>query len=491
MRKIKKIKVYLGILIAGLASFWVALLIATQIFGFSVIGLITEYGVDETYTLGANVIIIGHLIIGLQIGLVLKYKFPEYKKNVIKALDYAGKGFSGGLCIFLIITNIIFSSWYLTSLPFLVELMNDREKAPYLTWVGNTSTSICVSWETNQPIESYIEYGLTNITLGTNVTAGTGKNEKNHTIFLNNLQPNTKYFYRVNGINKIYNFRTMAHPSQTKTVRFILYGDNRYDTHILAGPFKDSCFHTAILKKIIENQIRSDGEFDFNFTLNVGDVVLSGGVDYNWNQFHREISCLAPYRAYMIACGNHEYYQGNEEGGPNEAANMHKYWTYNNSSGDELNYWFTVGNCMFVVYNTGQYGTLKPSQVAWINETLESYRNNYDWAFLVNHHPYYGCGQPSSNISTMIMETIKKYNISVSLTGHEHNYQRYHDSILNWTHIVSGGGGADLSERCTRYPLNFSASLYHYMVWEVTGNSSYVQTFNLNNEIIDNFNLYI
>ncbi|GAH58044.1 unnamed protein product, partial [marine sediment metagenome] len=74
--------------------------------------------------------------------------------------------------------------------------------------------------------------------------------------------------------------------------------------------------------------------------------------------------------------------------------------------------------------------------------------------------------------------------------GHEHNYQRYHDSGLNWTHIVSGGGGADLSERCTRYPLNFSASLYHYMVWEVTGNSSYVQTFNLNNEIIDSFKLY-
>jgi 2',3'-cyclic-nucleotide 2'-phosphodiesterase (5'-nucleotidase family) len=193
----------------------------------------------------------------------------------------------------------------------------------------------------------------------------------------------------------------------------------------------------------------------------------------------------------MIACGNHEFYQGNEEGGSNEAANMHKYWTYNNSSGDELNYWFTVGNCMFVVYNTGQYGTLKPSQVAWINETLESYRNNYDWTFLVNHHPYYGCGQPSSNITTMIMDTIKKYNVSVSLTGHEHNYQRHHDSILNWTHIVSGGGGADLSDTCTQYPLNFSASLYHYMVWEVTGNSSYVQTFNLNNEIIDNFKLYI
>ena len=56
MRKIKKIKVCLGILIAGLASFWVNLLIATQIFGFSVIGLITEYGVDEAYTLGANII---------------------------------------------------------------------------------------------------------------------------------------------------------------------------------------------------------------------------------------------------------------------------------------------------------------------------------------------------------------------------------------------------------------------------------------------------
>ncbi|GAH51699.1 unnamed protein product, partial [marine sediment metagenome] len=59
----------MGILIAGLTSLWVALLIATQIFGFSIIGLIIEYGVDEAYTLGANILIIGHLIIGFQIGL--------------------------------------------------------------------------------------------------------------------------------------------------------------------------------------------------------------------------------------------------------------------------------------------------------------------------------------------------------------------------------------------------------------------------------------
>lgn len=336
--------------------------------------------------------------------------------------------------------------------------------------MGNTSTSICISWETEQEVKTALRL----FNGGTDEDHNRTGTRYIHNVNITGLTPGTFYFYEIYGDSKTYNFTTMGLPSENTTVKFLMYGDNRW-----GGSY---CEHPNLVQSIL-NQNKKNGELDFNFTINTGDVVESGGIESDWTDFHNEITPIASSRAYMIGVGNHEYY-----GGDSNANNTRKYWTYNSSSGDELDYWFAVGNCLFIVFNGWSDGHLEPYQVSWINSTLDMYRSLYDWVFLINHHPLQGW-RVSQNISEMIMNTIDKYNITVSLLGHNHLYYRNYDPTLKWIHLVSGGGGAplyagDYSEG------SFVIPEHHYMIWEVKGNYAWITVYNLNNDIIDEFELY-
>ena len=89
---------------------------------------------------------------------------------------------------------------------------------PYLQLAS--PTSINVMWETNNNQQSLVEYGLT-LFLGNSQTgtAFTGNGSSYiHNVEIINLEPNTKYFYRVitnDAISEIYHFYTPPSDSNT------------------------------------------------------------------------------------------------------------------------------------------------------------------------------------------------------------------------------------------------------------------------------------
>jgi len=369
------------------------------------------------------------------------------------------------------------------------RLINATEKEPYLTWTLNTSSSITITWETREPQPSILSYGLSSSSL--NQTINDSALKTHHTFTLTGLSAGTKYFYKVNGFDKIYDFRTAKDPSTNPIIRFIVYGDNRYDSDRIVGPFADENPHPEIISKIQEMYTNSMDELDYNFTINVGDFVWRGGVVKYWNKFFQEIAPIASSRPYMIAFGNHEYYGGDTQFTEMDLYHARQYWVFNNESGDEKDYWFALGNCMFLVFGSGEDGQVTPEQVEWINQTLTTYGPNYDWIFTFDHHPFYSHDFVYTNLTESLEQLFISNNVDVSIMGHVHDYQRLVDPIKNWTQIITGGGGASLRDKEDNniYP-NATMRMYHFMEWTIEKNKATAKVILKDGTIWEQFTLW-
>jgi phosphodiesterase/alkaline phosphatase D-like protein len=111
---------------------------------------------------------------------------------------------------------------------------------PYLQ--NPTPNSMIVNWKTASDNETTVIYGDSptnlNVTVTgtTNIFSDTGYNNNYyyHTAKITNLQPNTKYYYKIKtGANEsaVYNFRTLPLPGQAVTangkIRFLIMGITR------------------------------------------------------------------------------------------------------------------------------------------------------------------------------------------------------------------------------------------------------------------------
>ncbi|MHA1292800.1 MAG: purple acid phosphatase family protein, partial [Promethearchaeota archaeon] len=343
-----------------------------------------------------------------------------------------------------------------------------------------------ITWETEEKISTYIYFGeddseMEKISVSKKLT-------QHHCVYLTGLKPNTRYYYKVHGFPDTYYFETAPDPNSNKKIRFLVYGDNRYDNNRLVGPF-DGSHHEEMVNAILKNIKDSDGNYDCDFIINVGDVVLEGGNEKHWMMFHKEIEPLAAYMPYMISFGNHEYYGGDNQNTKNDLAHAREYWTYNDSSGDEVNYWFAVGNCIFIVYVTGEYGTVPPKVANWVKNVLKNRSNNYDWIFTISHHPFYNHGEANGNLTTMLIDILYNYSADVHLSGHVHTYQRFIDKKHDWTHVITAGGGAAMDSPIESPDNDVVSFKYHYMIWEIDGNKATATAYYENGQILDEFEL--
>ncbi|MHA1822082.1 MAG: purple acid phosphatase family protein [Promethearchaeota archaeon] len=478
----KKIKIYFWILIISYISFWILFFSVSYIFGFSyqdvfqseytkyvIIGLVIWHGI--------------YVIEFLNVFGKIQINWPEklnqifFYLKVFFFLILILAGVSGGLV------------WGLTSIE-MWPYTHHNFKEPYLTWTSNTTTTMTITWETDTEIPTTLMLGSSAESLNS-VSGLNSTPSQHHMVILTGLIPYTRYYYKVGGFDKTYSFRTAATPASTNRVRFILYGDNRYNNARISGPLKDDCAHPAIVNQILKMYSTNDGDLDYNFTANVGDIVLHGGETFHWQKFHEEIVPLASKRPYMISFGNHEYYSGDTQFTENELRHAHMYWEYNDSSGDEKDYWFSVGNVMFLVFGSGEWGQVTPKQAAWINQTLATYGPKYQWIFTINHHPMISHGDENANLTSMLEDIFTSNGVDVSLTGHVHDYQRLEDTSKNWTQIVCGGGGASLHKPTYNDPTtNATMSMYHFMEWDIVGNHAHAKVILENGTIWEEFDLY-
>lgn len=125
-------------------------------------------------------------------------------------------------------------------------------------------------------------------------------------------------------------------------------------------------------------------------------------------------------------------------------------------------------------------------QLGFLDESLAASGRPTIVAF---HHPVYSCG--SYGNSEAIIETwVSRFDddVFLVLSGHEHNYQRFEESSV--TYVVTGGGGATLTEigSCPPgHPTPVSAESAHHFLTLERDDGVIVSVIDVAGEPIDGF----
>jgi len=336
-----------------------------------------------------------------------------------------------------------------------VQMTFGQALFPYLQ--NPTPNSMIVNWKTASNNETTVLYGNSptnlNVTVTgtTNIFSDTGYNNNYyyHTAKINNLQPNTKYYYKIktgNSESAVYNFRTLPMPGQPTTpdgkIRFLIMGDNQ----IKAEPRYDTLTLNAFKKLKQKFGANSDPSDNVALTFMVGDQVDVGTLDHYENVHFKKNIKLSPYLPIQTTMGNHETYG---------TLGMNSYYAHfyideikykNISSGNENYYAQQAGNVLFISLSSEHTGT---AQQTWLQQILTAANNDptIDWIISLSHRPYQA-EQYVGDISTWVrnnavplLTSSSKYLMHVG--AHHHLYHRGQLKDSPTYQIISGGTAWD------------------------------------------------
>jgi predicted phosphodiesterase len=305
---------------------------------------------------------------------------------------------------------------------------------PYLQFV--TSNSITVMWETEGAVTGRVEYGTT---YPPKQSAESEKADTMGEIVLSNLEPGTKYFYRVICTDaegrklesKSLTFMTATGPDEAFS--FTIVGDTQRNPAITA----------KVAKLMWERRP--------NFVVHCGDVVDDGAAKWQWTgDLFKPCNELFGRVTVFPCIGNHE-------------KNHPDYYKYFSLPKPKYYYSFKYGNAEFFVLdtNTRRDLTEKGEQYKWLDKALAA--SEAKWKFCYHHHPAYSSDDddfgnswrgPTTSGDMRVRSFVKlyeKYNVDVVFNGHIHVYERTWpiragkvDQKTGVVYLTSGGGGGAL-----------------------------------------------
>lgn len=333
-------------------------------------------------------------------------------------------------------------------------------RGPYLQSVA--SHSVWVVWDTVSPTLGRVEYGTTP-ELGQEVV------EKlpvpHHEVLLNELEPYTTYFYRVDS-GSTASFRTAPSSGQSG-FRFVVYGDNRggYSTH------------RTLVKQMVE--------MEPDFVLHTGDLVESGRANSEWDIFFRIAGPLLQSAPFFPTLGNHE---------DNDPKRLGSHYTeIFHLPGNELWYAFDYGNARFISLKVDGFplDTYLPDeeQLTWLERQLSS--NDAPWLIVYFHIGIYTSreeGFLEVGIRELLAPLFERYGVNIVFMGHHHSYERI--LVNGITYIVTAGGGATLYD-LSQPELGSQVALkaHHFVVLDLEGEHLQGKTIDRGGKVIDSFEL--
>ena len=299
-------------------------------------------------------------------------------------------------------------------------------KGPYLLYEGS-NTSMAVLWQTDTTESTVINWG-TNSTCSAGQTASAEYGDHQHKVVITGLQPNTKYYYKVEGYSSG-SFYT-APDSSAKSVKILSYGDTR------SRPTNQELVVTRM-----RVAYAADPAFQ-SIVLHVGDWVSGNRESYWTSQFF--VNTNPQMHAFQSEVpiggvrGNHE-----EDG-----TYFKKYFPYPYVSNF---YWsYDYGPVHVVVVDQYASYTSGSAQYNWLIKDLTS--TTKPWKILMFHEPAWSAGGHENNTAAQkyLHPLCKKHKIDLVLNGHNHYYARA--MVDGIPHITNGGGGAPLYAPDPTYP---------------------------------------
>ena len=332
-----------------------------------------------------------------------------------------------------------------------------------------TQDSTTLMWQTADRCDGVVQYGPANGTLESRAT--TSPNGLVHKARIEGLEPNRRYEYKVSACSletSTLSFHTAPPPSTP--VRFTVWGDSQShperSTHVVAG-----------MKKAGPH-----------FTVHAGDEVGDGHDLPSWQtELFEPLRPLGHYVPTYAAIGNHE---GNAE----------HFYTYSayphppelaDTAAFGASYSFVFGNVFFLVIDTNNWQFLIAPELegelpAWIRRQLASAAAKAaTWRFAVGHYPGYSeswgyCDESafagSAVVSGWLLPLLAEHGFAAYFAGHTHAYER--GASKGVAHIVSGGGGGGLDQKCRDLPeVEVTEIRHHYLVVDASCDRAVVRAY--------------
>jgi UDP-2,3-diacylglucosamine pyrophosphatase LpxH len=268
---------------------------------------------------------------------------------------------------------------------------------------------------------------------------------KSHVFMLRDLEPDTAYWYSINGGDAV-SFTT---PPADGALRFAVASD----AHFGAGDARNDL--TALMLADI-----ADPANDFDAFFYIGDLVEYGFSNNQWREAFKAFSAATSVIPVRFAAGNHDtLFSG-----------FGKYKSYCYPEGMELEtgsriwYRIDIGSIHFLILDLEWSAeAFTPEQEDWLEAQLAAIPDD-DWKIVLSHCYYYGSGSHSNgwdwfdNPETIerLAPIFERYGVDIVFSGHNHQLELLQNAGV--TYAVCGAfGGIPDEERTYTSP----ASLWY------------------------------
>ena len=373
-------------------------------------------------------------------------------------------------CLIFMINILHANNFNPAMIPIINYLLEDIPihitRGPYLQ--QGTSNSIIVKWKTDTPTITHISYG----TAIDNPTQTISYEELsiNHEIKLNNLQPNTRYYYHIRNSDgaleegsKTY-FQTSPITGSHTSTRIWVIGDSGNNNNIAKNVYKSYQAYT-------QNKYT-------NLFFMLGDNAYAVGSDDDYQhavfEMYPEILKQSPLWSTL---GNHDTYSQDNA--------YFKIFTFPKNaevggiaSGTEHYYSFNYANIHIIVLDSMQddLTTMSP-MYQWLESDLQDYTTmtSLKWLVAFWHHPPYSKGSHDSDTESRLynmrenyVPILEDYGVDIVLSGHSHAYERskfihghYGSShTFNNSYVVQEGTGNPSSSSYIKNNINSPGTVY-------------------------------
>ncbi len=384
---------------------------------------------------------------------------------------------------------------------------------PYIQ--STTTNSTIIAWKTPSNTVGQVNYGLDQNNMNLSVAETSATNL--HGITLENLTPDTKYFYEIlaDGVVLTSEFFTTASDSTDQQFSFIHYGD---------------CGYNNAMQNQIGDLMEAD---DAEFAVVCGDIDQggvphvtpgSGGDNYDeiyFNVYNDGVeSKMLSRECHYTACGNHDVYADNLQTYMNEF-----FLPHNNAENSERYYSFEWGDAKFIALDviTPYDDTTFPinsapledrwwtdfrqgsPQYQFLEDELRC--NDKKWSFVYFHEGpwtnYWGPDYSLPNelggdyyqfdgnqmVRDHLVPLFEQYNVDFVLVGHSHLYEKAEkNGVMYITSGSAGDGDVSTNTEYADHPeITLSILDNVYVKYMIDNNTISFNVINKDNNIVDTY----
>ncbi len=384
--------------------------------------------------------------------------------------------------------------------PYTPALFPDRV---ILNITEDPSTSAAINWRTSDTVTvSYAEIAIAEadprfVSKAQRYTAQTERLEWEgtppshyHSVIFKDLQPNTKYAYRVGKgdfWSEWFHFTTAGKPGEPFS--FIYYGDVQVNMRSLWSRVAREAYAKAPHARL---------------AMYAGDLINRANRDVEWGEWFQAGGFFHAMIPGFPTPGNHDHYD--DANGKNTISG---FWRpqftlpENGPKGlEETCYYADVQGVRFISLNSDQAeesDAFLSAQASWLEGVLRNNPNK--WTCITFHHPIFSPKSTRDNkrMRSTFKPMFDKYKVDLVLQGHDHTYARGMMKIpmegnsqpSGTMYVVSVSGPKMTNNHVEKAPWMDRKAIYTqlYHVVDIDGDTLRFRTYTATSELYDAFDL--